>query len=546
MDPKYPTPRPIKLNNTSVTKFHAMDPNPSPRTPMTKFNSMDPNPSPRKMRILSYVMTKIPSFKRRQLQELEIERLSPRSSLPETYTELSQRESYSELAERVSRLTDDDILANIRAVAVEVSQIRSVIKTLGERPDPETVELAKFRYAEAEESPFGDHFDEIALSENEVEIVERRKRALKREQQMYKALLSLDEMHATYGNLLVVAETRLQKLYDTAKEAGKLNALDKKASSSMLPTIAEEVKEEMADILQDALVNGVERINLSNRKLPFVPEAFGKLRTLVSLNLSSNKLMAIPDSLAGLESLEELNLSSNLFESLPESIGSLQRLQVLNVSSNKLTSLPDGICKCRSLVELDISFNKVGYLPSKIGYGLVNLRKLLMALNKLRSLPTSIGEMTYLQVLDVHFNELKGLPPSIGMLTKLEVLNLGSNFNDLTALPETIGSLTSLRELDICNNQIQQLPITFGRLVNLKRLVVDHTPLTVPPPEVVEEGVEAVKVYMSKRLYDLIVEEEKRMMWEREEQAQAGWFTSVFFGPVSGPGTTYPYLTHRL
>lgn len=537
MDPNYPTPRPIK--------FNTMDPTASPRSAVTKFNPMDPNPSPRKMRILSYVMTKIPSFKRRQLQELEIERLSPRSSLPETYTELSERESYSELAERVSRLTDDDILANIRAVAVEVSQIRSVIKTLGERPDPETVELAKFRYAEAEESPFGDHFDEIALSENEVEIVERRKRALKREQQMYKALLSLDEMHATYGNLLIVAERRLQKLYDTAKEAGKLNALDKKASS-MLPTIAEEVKEEMADILQDALVNGVERINLSNRKLPFVPEAFGKLRTLVSLNLSSNKLMAIPDSLAGLESLEELNLSSNLFESLPDSIGSLQRLQVLNVSSNKLTSLPEGICKCRSLVELDISFNKVGYLPSKIGYGLVNLRKLLMPLNKLRSLPTSIGEMTYLQILDVHFNELKGLPPSIGMLTKLEVLNLGSNFNDLTALPETIGSLTSLRELDICNNQIQELPITFGRLVNLKRLAVDQNPLMVPPPEVVEEGVEAVKVYMSKRLYDLIVEEEKRMMWEREEQAQAGWFTSLFFGPVSGPGTTYPYLTHRL
>ncbi|KAJ0639791.1 putative leucine-rich repeat domain superfamily [Helianthus annuus] len=505
---------------------------------------MDPNASPRKMRILKYVMTRIPSFKRRQLQELENERLLRPSALPETYTELSQRESYTELAERVARLTDDDILANIRAVVVEVSQIRSVIQTLGDRPDPETVELARSRYAEAE-SPFAVQFDGITLSEQEMEVVEKRRTAAKREMQMYRALISLEEMHESYSKLLVVAERRLHKLYDTAKAAGKLTAVDKKVSS-MLPTIAEEVKEEMGDILHDALMNGVERIDLSYRQLPFVPEAFGKLRTLVSLNLSANKLTALPDSLAGLESLEELDVSTNLFESLPDAIGSLPHLQILNVSSNKLSSLPHGICKCRSLLEFDASLNQIKRLPSKIGYGLVNLKKLLMPLNKLRSLPNSIGEMISLQILDVHFNELKGLPPSIGMLKKLEVLNVSSNFNDLTCLPETIGNLTRLRELDICNNQIQQLPITFGRLVNLAILSVEHNPLVVPPQEVVEEGVEAVKVYMSKRLYDLIVEEEKMMVLEREEQAQAGWFMSVFFGPASGPGSTYPYLTHRL
>ncbi|KAK9054543.1 hypothetical protein SSX86_025621 [Deinandra increscens subsp. villosa] len=509
---------------------------------------MDPNPSPRKMRLLSYVRTRIPSFKRRQLQELENERLLQPSALPETYSELSQRESITELAERVAHLTDDDILANIRAVVIEVSQIRSVIKTLGERPDPETVDLARSRYAEAE-SPLAVQYHGIELSESDMEVVEKRRRSAKREMQMYRALISLDEMHETYGKLLIVAERRLQKLYDTAKAAGKLSALDKKVSA-MLPSIAEEVKEEMADILQDGLMNGVERIDLSYRRLPFVPEAFGKLRTLVSLNLSINKLTALPDSLAGLISLEELNVSTNLFESLPDAIGSLQRLKILNVSSNKLTSLPDSICKCRSLVELDASFNQIKHLPANIGYKLVNLKKLLMPLNKLRVLPPSIGEMTSLQILDVHFNQLKALPPSIGMLKNLEVLNVSSNFNDLTCLPDTIGNLTSLRELDVCNNQIQQLPITFGRLVNLTRLSVDQNPLAVPPPEVVEEGVEAVRMYMSKKLYDIIVEEEKRMLCEREEQAEeqaeAGWFTVLFFGPVPGPGSSYPYLTHRL
>ncbi|KAI3499471.1 hypothetical protein L1887_35272 [Cichorium endivia] len=505
---------------------------------------MDPNPSPRKMRILSYVMTKIPSFKRRQLQELENEKQIRASYLPETYSELSERESYTELAERVAHLTDDDILANIRSVVVEVHQIRSVLKTLGERPDADAVDSARVKLHEMD-SPFSRHFDEMALSESDFEEVERKKKAIKREKQMFRALISLDEMHETYSSLLIVAERRLQKLYETAKAAGKLNVIDRRISS-ILPTIAEEVKEEMADILQDALVNGVERIDLSRRRLPFIPEAFGKLRTLISLNLSSNKLMAIPDSVAGLTNLEALDVSANLFESLPEAIGKLKRLQILNVSRNKLTALPDGICKCRSLVEFDASFNKISYLPANIGYELVSLKKLLMPLNKLRTLPTSIGEMVSLQILDVHFNELKGLPSSIGKLTKLEILNIGSNFSDLKCLPDSIGNLTNLRELDVCNNQIQELPITFGRLVNLNRLVVDQNPLMDPPPEVVAEGVEAVMVYMSKKLYDLIVEEEKRMMLEREEQLQASWFTTIFFGPVAGPGATYPYLPHRL
>lgn len=489
-------------------------------------------------------MTKIPSFKRRQLQELENEKQIRASYLPETYSELSERETYTELAERVAHLTDDDILATIRSVVVEVSQIRSVLNSLGERPDPEAVDSARVKLHEME-SAFAQHLDEIAMSDSDAEEVEMRRKSAKREKQMFRALISLDEMHESYAKLLIVAERRLRKLYDTAKAAGKLNVLDRKASS-VLPTIAEEVKEEMADILQDALMNGVARIDLSHRRLPFVPEAFGKLRTLVSLNLSSNKLTAIPDSVAGLVNLEALDVSANQFESLPNSIGKLKKLQILNVSRNKLTSLPDGLCKCRSLVEFDASFNKISYLPANIGYELVNLKKLIMPLNKLRTLPTSIGEMVSLQILDVHFNELKGLPSSIGKLTKLEVLNIGSNFNDLTCLPDSIGNLANLRELDVCNNQIYELPITFGRLVTLNRLVVHGNPLMDPPPEVMAEGVQAVLVYMSKKLYDLIVEEEKRMVLEREEQLQSSWFTTLFFGPVVGPGATYPYLTHNL
>ena len=189
------------------------------------------------------------------------------------------------------------------------------------------------------------------------------------------------------------------------------------------------------------------------------------------------------------------------------------------------------------MVELDASFNSITYLPTNIGYELVNLERLLIQLNKIRSLPTSVCEMKSLRYLDAHFNELRGLPLAIGKLTKLEVLNLSSNFSDLTELPDTFGDLTNLRELDLSNNQIHALPDTFGRLDNLTKLNLDQNPLEIPPKEVVNEGVEAVKDFMAKRWLEILMEEEKRCMLEVQEQQQTGWLnrsTSWVKSYVSG------------
>lgn len=132
--------------------------------------------------------------------------------------------------------------------------------------------------------------------------------------------------------------------------------------------------------------------------------------------------------------------------------------------------------------------------------------------------------MRSLRYVDVHFNELRGLPHAIGRLTNLEVLNLSSNFSDLTQLPETIGDLMNLRELDLSNNQIRALPDTFGQLKNLTKLNLDQNPLIIPPIDIVNKGVEAVKEYMAKRWLDIKAEEQQRsMIEENKQQAQTGW-----------------------
>lgn len=193
----------------------------------------------------------------------------------------------------------------------------------------------------------------------------------------------------------------------------------------------------------------------------------------------------------------------------------------------------------RSLVELDASFNNLTSLPANIGYGLLNLEKLSIQLNKIRLFPNSICEMRSLRYLDAHMNEIHGLPIAIGRLTSLEVMNLSSNFSDLTKLPDTISDLANLRELDLSNNQIRVLPDSFFRLEKLEKLNLDQNPLEFPP--LFNQSAEAVREFMRKKWEEMVEEEQVRSLVEAESQ-QGGatgwlsWGSSIVANLFSGGG----------
>uniref|UniRef100_A0A2C9UJH0 Disease resistance R13L4/SHOC-2-like LRR domain-containing protein n=1 Tax=Manihot esculenta TaxID=3983 RepID=A0A2C9UJH0_MANES len=485
---------------------------------------MDPNP--KSFPILSYVMARLPSLSGKYPSTTcDVEQPPPRApSDPSS--------SQTPIVSQLPHLTDPKLLASMTRAIADVAQTRSVLRTLGPRPDHETVDAARLKLCEIE-SDLSKQLEEIVLSPrpSDVDRLDWRSQLADKEQQcrqaaekekiLYKTILQLEEMHQSYEKLLRAAEQRLVKIYEKA-EMGEGEEEEVKKDKE---EVDEQLNEEIVGILQEASGKELERVDLSNRRLLFLPEAFGKIHGLRVLNLSNNQLEVIPDSISGLENLEELNLASNILDALPDSIGLLHNLKILDASSNKLESLPDSISNCRSLVELDVSFNRLTYLPTNIGYELVNLKKLSIQLNRLRSFPTSIGEMRSLQHLDAHFNELQGLPLSIGRLTNLEILNLSNNFTDLKELPETLGDLTNLKELDLSNNQIQTLPDTFGRLDNLTKLNLEQNPLVIPPSEVVKEGIEAVKMFMAKRWLDILVEAERKSMVVVQEQGQTGWLT---------------------
>uniref|UniRef100_A0A0A0LRY9 Plant intracellular Ras-group-related LRR protein 9-like n=1 Tax=Cucumis sativus TaxID=3659 RepID=A0A0A0LRY9_CUCSA len=425
--------------------------------------AMDPNP--KSFPILSYVMARIPSLSPRPPPtEFDIEQPASPSS---GHGRFDPSSSSSRIVHEMPHLSDPKVLASMTTAISDVAQTRSVLKTLGERPDHEAVDTAKARLVDIEVN-LSAKLQEIVLSSRpaDVELLEWRahlaekenecRQAADKEKQVYKAIVQLDEMHEAYERMLKEAEERLVKIYESAERG--------LPEEEQLDPVSEEVNEEVAKILQDANEKEMDRISLTGRRLRFLPEEFGHIRGLVVLDISSNQLQIIPDSISGLENLEELNASSNLLESLPDSIGLLQKLKLLNVSANKLHALPDTICHCRSLVELDVSFNSLTYLPTNIGLELVNLEKLAVQLN-------------------------------------------------------------NLRELDLSNNQIHALPDTFGHLENLKKLNVEQNPLTVPPMEVVSKGPDAVRTFMSKRWLEILQEEDRKRTLEMDEQTQTGWLT---------------------
>lgn len=97
---------------------------------------------------------------------------------------------------------------------------------------------------------------------------------------------------------------------------------------------------------------------------------------------------------------------------------------------------------------------KISSLPSSIG-NLTNLEILYLEWNDLQELPNDFSNLTSLTTLAISNNYLSSIP-DIGALINLSFLDLG--YNQLIALPESIGSLENLNYLWIFNNQLQSLP----------------------------------------------------------------------------------------
>jgi GTPase SAR1 family protein len=170
-----------------------------------------------------------------------------------------------------------------------------------------------------------------------------------------------------------------------------------------------------------------------------------------------------------------LNLSKGI-QDLIYHIGQIQSLESLSLGGIPLEVIPDGIRDLKSLRSLGV-------------YG-ANLRKI----------PYWLGELEHLESLNLGGNDLTYLPPSLGNLSKLKSISLYNN--RFSEIPEILFQVKNLSYIHMGNiivyknrNQIKQIPATILQLPKLKSLNVKKQSIEIPPPEVVKEGVEAIKNY---------------------------------------------------
>ncbi|KAK1284464.1 hypothetical protein QJS10_CPB21g00347 [Acorus calamus] len=211
-------------------------------------------------------------------------------------------------------------------------------------------------------------------------------------------------------------------------------------------------------------------LNLNGNQIKgwVMPEGFISLRNVKNLSLSDNRLNdeAIAPWINNLTSLLFLYLSDNELRDLSymEGFHGIQNLQVLHLNSNGLTddSLNPWIFNLTSVTELSLSHNQLRTAPWI--YNLTSLASAHFSSNQLAgpsilegnalqgSIPSSLGKMTSLQVLDLSYNRLSGeIPQALTSNTPLVLLILSDNILEGDMLPK-FSNMPHLIALDLHNN----------------------------------------------------------------------------------------------
>jgi len=219
-------------------------------------------------------------------------------------------------------------------------------------------------------------------------------------------------------------------------------------------------------------------LKVSNNKLATLPDSLGSLVQLRTLHLSNNQLAKLPDSLGSLVKLRTLHLSNNQLATLPDSLGSLVQLRTLNLSNNRLAIMPEWLGQLKELQSLDLARNRLVLLPESLGQ-LTQLRDLSISRNKLTMLPESLSQLKKLKSLDFNVNNISVLPETIAMLP--ELLELRFNENGVSILPNCLGLLIHLEVIACGGNPLVELPEFFRVFRSLKRLYWWGTKLRIIP-----------------------------------------------------------------
>ena len=215
-----------------------------------------------------------------------------------------------------------------------------------------------------------------------------------------------------------------------------------------------------------------------------------------------SKLLAPPQILMPrggivlLSGLRDLECSYNELEELPD-MSRMVNLTRINVAHNHLRSLPDVICELEKLEKIECGDNRVRSVPTHVSR-LTSLTLLSLKNNNLRHLPKQLGRCVSLKSLSLNGNDLMGIPEEICQLENLKRLSIAAN--NCQTLPWRMGDMASLQTLDLASNPVLRLPPSLGMLSDvLQKIDLFECQYLIEPPEpILQAGHARMMEYLRK------------------------------------------------
>ncbi|XP_075510268.1 receptor-like protein 7 isoform X1 [Primulina tabacum] len=277
--------------------------------------------------------------------------------------------------------------------------------------------------------------------------------------EMIQTLPNLTRLELGYNNLTVEVGTTNSSLSRLNLASCKLNKF---------PDLRNHTKLTFLD-LSNNLISGeipswiweignghLTHLNLSHNILVGLQMPYNMTRTLYMLDLHSNQLHG--EFPTPPKSVIYVDYSSNRFqEPIPHDFGNFTRFaSFLSLANNSINgSVPTSLCDASYLQVLDLSDN---LLSGSIPPCLLRNNKSLGVLNLGRNyisgdIPNSFSVSCGLKTLDLSKNNLEGkIPASLANCTSLEVMNVGNN-NIYDKFPCMLQTSSSLRVLVLRSNR---------------------------------------------------------------------------------------------
>uniref|UniRef100_A0A1I7UKY7 B3_4 domain-containing protein n=1 Tax=Caenorhabditis tropicalis TaxID=1561998 RepID=A0A1I7UKY7_9PELO len=201
----------------------------------------------------------------------------------------------------------------------------------------------------------------------------------------------------------------------------------------VLKNVRIESNTESASLSQKKVFENMPQLNLlslTGCSLQNISPSIKSCSNLISLVLPQNELSQLPDVFDCLPKLKFIDLSHNSLNSLPPSLSACENLESLILNNNTLneTSFPD-MSSLSNLHVFDASYNNLSEIPASLTSKTMSakLHTVLLSHNVINKIPNSMSNLKQLKDFKMDGNKLEDVPTVIGLLPKLKVLDLSNN-----------------------------------------------------------------------------------------------------------------------